>query len=204
MHIQLQLPTTPKLSTLFLSTPSSHFPKDFLSAVSISDNKTEAEGQLAVKRQVKELYPGAHTFQWARFMPVVALFITTFSPYTLGPGSAFCKLTCTLRLHYFGTSLPLFLLSLSLGVLHLSHSSKLFYHWVKLGERNMIFSSFLYTSPSLCPLNPHMLLFWSRTLSLPLSPGHSLPPIPHLSEPCRPFTAFYPWSHLFPSLFSPR
>lgn len=126
-------------------------------------------------------------------------FLTTSSSYTLSLGSAFCKLTCTLQLYYFGTSFPLFLLSLSLGVLDLSHSSKLFYHWVKLGGRSMIFSSFLHISPSLCPLNHHMLLFRSRTLSLPLSPGHSLPPIPHLSEPCRPFTAFYPWSHLFPS-----
>lgn len=107
MHIQLQLPTTPKLSTLFLSTPSSHFPKDFLGAVSISDNKTEAEGQLAVKRQVKELYPGAH-FPVGSFSACGGTFLTTFSPYTLGAASAFCKLTCTLWLYYFGTSLPLF------------------------------------------------------------------------------------------------
>lgn len=88
MHIQLQLPTTPKLKH------SSHFPKDFLSAVSISDNKTEAEGQLAVKRQVKELYPGAH-FPVGSFYARGGTFY--YNLFTLYPGPWKCLLQADLH-----------------------------------------------------------------------------------------------------------
>ena len=68
----------------------------------------------------------------------------------------------------------------------------------------MIFSSFPYTSPSFYPQNSHLHLFFSLEPFYTLL--HRLPfaICPPLFEPCKPFTAFYSQSHLFPSWFSPR
>ena len=70
----------------------------------------------------------------------------------------------------------------------LFHSSMLFYHWVKLGGRNMIFS--LSIPSKLSPAS-----------FFPLEPVYGLlprfAPCPPASEPCKPFPAFYSHSHLF-------
>jgi len=113
-------------------------------------------------------------------------------------------LTCTLCCAPSGQASHSFYCANLYRILSLFHSNMLFPHWVKLGGRNMIFSSFPYTSPSFYPQNSHLHLFFSLEPFYTLL--HRLPfaICPPLFEPCKPFTAFYSQSHLFPSWFSPR